>query len=773
VNCRRLLLMAALGVAAGVSPTGRANAQNPDSGAVIRTETKLVLVDAVVTDKKGAYIHDLTSKDFRVWEDKKEQKVKTFSFEADPNSPTAKQQHYIVLFFDNSSMSFGDQAQARKAAGRFIESNAAPDHLMAIVNYGGSLAITQNFTSDVDRLKAVVTGLKTSWTSTTPDTGPMSQLNHAASEFGTRDMILGLRAMAKNLADIPGRKTLILLTAGFPVGPDQPELMSEVTATIDACNKANVAVYPIDVRGLVAGGPQGRLTAPAKSGLFGWMHHVAGFGSSLFEAASYQPGAMGFFGQAHPGGGNPGGGGGGGGHPGGGGGGGPAPGGGGGGGGGKGGGGSPPAGGGGGKGGGGTGSGGGATGGRGGNMNMNNPNSMNNPLNPNAMPRLIIPKLPESATTNQQVMFMLADGTGGFVIHDTNDLAGGFEKIGKELSEHYVLGYVPEESEEGSCHTLQVKVDRGGTTVRARSGYCNVKSRDILAGNPAGKQLEAQASGSSAGDIPTSMQLPFFYTAANTARVNVAMEIHPKAVKFTKEKGHYQADVNVLGMAVKPDGGTAARFSDTLKFEFRDKKEMEAFQEKAYQYENQFDVAAGQYTMKVVFSAGGDNFGKVEAPLAIPAYDGKEFSLSGLALAKEVYRAADTSANLDADLIADRKPLIAQGMQLIPAGSTQFKPSEQAAMYFEVYEPALAAPDGKDPVEVVIEMRILDRKSGEKKLDSGLIRIPIPDKRGNPVVPVGIKLPVNGLTPGAYRVEMTAEDTHRKPVATSRDFDVN
>ena len=56
-------------------------------------------------------------------------------------------------------------------------------------------------------------------------------------------------------------------------------------------------------------------------------------------------------------------------------------------------------------------------------------------------------------------MYMLADGTGGFVIHDTNDLAGGLDKIGKELNEHYVLGYTPDESEEGSCHTLQVKVE--------------------------------------------------------------------------------------------------------------------------------------------------------------------------------------------------------------------------------------------------------------------------------------------------------------------------
>jgi hypothetical protein len=43
-----------------------ANAQAPaGSQPVIKTETKLVLVDTVMTDK-GAYIHDLELKNFRV-----------------------------------------------------------------------------------------------------------------------------------------------------------------------------------------------------------------------------------------------------------------------------------------------------------------------------------------------------------------------------------------------------------------------------------------------------------------------------------------------------------------------------------------------------------------------------------------------------------------------------------------------------------------------------------------------------------------------------------
>src|SRR5258708_29656832 len=88
---------------------------------------------------------------------------------------------------------------------------------------------------------------------------------------------------------------------------------------------------------------------------------------------------------------------------------------------------------------------------------------------------------------------MRAEGTGGFVINNTNDMIGGMQKIGKEQNQYYIVGYTPPESTEGSCHTLKVKVDKGGTTVRSRAGYCNVKSRDVLAGNPIEKTLQSRA----------------------------------------------------------------------------------------------------------------------------------------------------------------------------------------------------------------------------------------------------------------------------------------
>jgi VWFA-related protein len=782
-NYRLLLLAGFVCLATALSEAPRALAQAPaDTTPVIKSEVRLVIVDTVVTDRKGAYVHDLTQKDFRILEDGKEQTIKSFSSEAAATQSQA-QRHYLVLFFDNSTIDFGMQTYARQAATKFIDANAGPTRVMAIANFTGALQITQNFTADADRLKKVVAGVKFSTTSPVPDTSTpglpdmAASLSQASASFGVQNLFYALRTLAKNLAAVPGRKSLILFTAGFHLTPDAT---SELTALINVCNKSNVAVYPIDVRGLVVEGPPSSSLAPpgpasayqsaslppsaSQSGALASigrsLFHLASFVSSPFAApAPLAPAAFAF---QRGGGGPPGGGGG-------------APGGGGGstGGGGRT---SPGTGTGAGTGtgtgsgkgsgagtgtgtGSGKGSGTGATtgsGGKGGGgtttSNLNNP-YLNNPYN---QARSIVPPFPTSASDNQQFMYALAAGTGGFVIANTNDLLGGLEKIGRELNEFYFIGYSPAETPEGSCHTIQVKlVGLGGDSVRARSGYCNVKPIDVLAGDPTEKDLEAQATSSEPGAVHASMLAPYFYTAPNVARVDVAMEIPTESIKFEKEKGKFHALVNILGLVTKPGGAVAARFSDTLKLNFEKKIDVEEFKAKPLHYESQFDVASGQYALKVVFNTGGNNFGKLEAPLSIDPFDSKKFSLSGVALSKSFSPVQNLGAGLDAALIEDRKTLVAQGLQITPSGSNQFQKDDTALLYVEVYAPVLTTPN---PPAIGVQLRIVDEKSGVEKLNTGLMSVAKMVTTGNPVVPVGMKLPVANLGPGAYRAELKAVD---------------
>jgi VWFA-related protein len=684
------------------------------SGPVIRAEKKLVLVDVVVTDKKDNYIHGLTVKDFRLWQDKDEQTIETFSSEVDPASPASNRKHYLVLFFDNSTMGFAEQAQARQAALRFLDKNTAPNRLIAVVNFGGSLRIAQNFTSDTERLKQVVSGVKFSSVSSNGDTLGGPALSKAESDFGARTVLLGLRSLAKSLSTVPGRKTLIFLSAGFKL---DSELRSELTAVVDVCNKANVAVYPIDVRGLVAGGP----AAQNGDGPLG--------GAFLVKTA---------YGFQHPGGGGGGGGG--------------------------------TAGGGGGGTRGGTG---GSTGGvksGGGNGGTTSvprgPNTgVTNPLNQS---RSILPHIPD-VTTQQDVLYILAQGTGGFVIVNTNDLLGGLDRIANEQNEYYVLGYSPAEGDEdGACHELKVKVDRGGVIVRSRSGYCQTKPIDLLAGSAKGRELENRAAGSAAGNVSAKMQTAFFYTGPNTARVDVAMEMPADVLKFQKEKGKQRAELNVLGIAYNPEGSVAAKFSDTLKMEFQNKKEVEEFEEKPLRYDTQFELGSGKYTLKVVFSANGEGFGKLEAPLVVDPYDNKKFGMSTVAISREMHKVNDLDANLDAALLADKTPLIVMGMQLTPGASNVFSKDGAGAFYLEIYEPSMT--DDK-PHKVALKMVVIDTKTKESKLDTGLIDMSQYAHAGSPVIPVGLRVPSKELAAGSYRAEFTAaDDAGNVSVVRTADF---
>jgi VWFA-related protein len=746
------------------TPPTAGNEQAVASGTVIRTESRIVLVDAVVTDKRGKYVPDLTQQDFKVFEDNKEQAISSFSFGSDPTVQVKGQQHYMILFFDNSSMQMPDQIQARGAAAKFIETSAGPDRLMAVVEFGGSLVIKQNFTANAKLLQAAVSRAHAPDIETNPQSDSQSlivastgmpSVIKAEADFGARNMLLGIRDLAKNLRAVPGRKMLILFSAGFPL---DLERMSDLTATIDACNKANVAVYSVDVRGLIAAAPGGsaRLQQPSgkrsahaaapQDGNRAIRPRLVMTSYSLAPALDPQKpgGGGGGTGGGGTGGGGTGGGGTGGGGRGGGTGGGT--------GGGKGGG---TGGGTGGGSGGGTG-GGGKSGGTGGTSGaggtVGNPYAnYNNPMN---QPQILVPKMPEGGQTNQQVLLALAEGTGGFTIYNTNDLLGGLDRIAQEANQFYVLGYVPQATPEGSCHTLKVKLNRGGMEVRSRSGYCNTRPVNPLDGKPLEKQMEDRAAGSQPGAIHGTMQAPYFYTAPNIARVNLAMQIPGDSLVFSKDKGKYHAVVNVLGIAYKPDGSTGARFNDVLNLDL-EKDQWKEFTKEPYRYQNQFELAPGNYKFTVVLSSGGDAFGKFETPLQIDAYDGKKFTLGGVVLSTFLQPLTAVSTEVDAALLEDRTPLIVKGMQVNPAADYRFKKTDNVVLYSEIYEPLLKS---ENPPVVGAGYRIIDQTTNKEVFSTGAMTMEDFIHKGNPVIPFGMKVALKDLPAGNYRLVLQAVD---------------
>jgi VWFA-related protein len=625
---------------------------------VIQTETREVLVDAIVTAKNGAHVSDLTAKNFHLSQDGKEQTIKGFTLES---ASAATETRSLVLFFDETSMEARDQIPVRQAAASFIDAEAGPNHRMAIVIFNGSMHIAQNFTDNAGRLKDALNqasfhGLAPSAADSDRSHDP-SRVEEdravgrggtpLANSFGTRNMILSLGNLGRSLGVLPGRKIVILFTGTLQSSSDPK---SEVRDAIDAANKSGVAFYPVDVRPVFAQTNPGDAPQP--------------------EPGGYRR------------------------------------------------------------------MGGGAGGGpRGDSDNLGS-------------------TVPDSGSSSQEVLFGLANGTGGFVVRNTTDLLGGLQNIAQEQNQYYVLTYVAPESKDGTCHAIRVKVDRKQTTVRSRTSYCTEKPLDLLAGTSAGKDLEQRAAATQTGEIAASIQLPYFYLSPNVARINLAMEIATDALKFQNQKGKLHAEMDLLGIASTPDGSVGARFSDAVKFDLT-QAEIDKMKGKSFHYEKAFKIAPGQYRFTMAFSSGGQSFGKLEAPLDVEPRKAGELALSSLALGREAHPAADLGLGFGVS-IGDQTPLVAQGMQVIPAGSSQFLKSEQAFFYFEVYD--------SNPASVTAQVRILDRPAGGPKWDSGMLKLNVPQQGGN--------LPIGSLAPGKYQLEVTAADSSGKQVKRTADFQV-
>jgi hypothetical protein len=265
------------------------------------------------------------------------------------------------------------------------------------------------------------------------------------------------------------------------------------------------------------------------------------------------------------------------------------------------------------------------------------------------------------------------------------------------------------------------------------------------------------------------VQTPYFYTAPNVARVNLAMEFPSESFKFDKDKGKYHANLNVLGIAYRPDGSVGAKFSDTVSLDL-EKDEVKEFSKVPYRYENQFDAAPGQYKLTVVLSGGGDTFGKFESPLQIDSYDGKKFGLGAVALTNSAQRLTDIPTSVEATLAEDRTPLVVKGMQIFPSANNRFKKADKVILYTEVYEPLLAS---DTPPRVGIGYRILERGSGKQVFFSNVVPADDFIQKGNPVIPVGLLVKVSDLAPGGYTLIMQAVDSaNNKAPNRTVDFDL-
>jgi VWFA-related protein len=245
--------------------------QAESSSVVIRKSVRRVIVDVVVTDSSGKPVHGLTRGDFSVAEDGKPQRVLSFdvhdfeaasSLSAAPplpantfmNLPTRQERGPLyVIFFDMLNMKVEDQATARLQLLRFIRDKPEGARFAIFVLSDG-LRLIQGFTADQVQLFAAM--------------DPRTPRPHVpklflyADNFGVGEVSViasAFTTIARFLDGLPGRKNVIWVTGSLsssilPTGDSEDNAATysdEIKQAVDAMARSQVAVYPVDVRGVI------------------------------------------------------------------------------------------------------------------------------------------------------------------------------------------------------------------------------------------------------------------------------------------------------------------------------------------------------------------------------------------------------------------------------------------------------------------------------------------------------------------------------------------
>jgi VWFA-related protein len=263
----------------------------------LRATTRLVQVSVVVQDKHGNPVTGLTKEDFVLLDEKKPQTIQVFSMQTNqlratppaalpPDVYTNRVQEravvptgITVILLDGLNTKFEDQTYARKQVVKFLQ-QIQPQDRIALYTLGSKLRVLHDFTSDSASLVAALDQYhgRTPAELQTPaadkiDTGSqmldefLNSSYQAESTFYIKDRVrktmAALTEIAAHVGTLPGRKNLIWVSGSFPTivgfenimtGPRNNTTLfgDDIEETARALNNANLAVYPVDARGLMA-----------------------------------------------------------------------------------------------------------------------------------------------------------------------------------------------------------------------------------------------------------------------------------------------------------------------------------------------------------------------------------------------------------------------------------------------------------------------------------------------------------------------------------------
>jgi VWFA-related protein len=238
-------------------------------------DVNAVLLDVIVTDRKGNHILGLGPDDFIVKENGVQQTVDSVDYftnrtlldqreqQAPFNVERVREERYFIFFFDkptSASQLFDELTQARNAVKTFLDTEMKETDRVAIAAHDFRLKIYSDFTSDKKQLMRALdeaTRFGKGLTKAPAGDGPSILRNVDARDLvdDTGTVYQALDSLADALRPIRARKNLVLFSPGIA---DRDEhlfaggmLMNRsryLDPAVQSLNAANVAVYGVQLQ---------------------------------------------------------------------------------------------------------------------------------------------------------------------------------------------------------------------------------------------------------------------------------------------------------------------------------------------------------------------------------------------------------------------------------------------------------------------------------------------------------------------------------------------
>jgi VWFA-related protein len=155
----------------------------------------------------------------------------------------------------------------------------------------------------------------------------------------------------------------------------------------------------------------------------------------------------------------------------------------------------------------------------------------------------------------------LASQTGGFFIHDNNNLAQGIQKVVDDQRGYYLIGYVPEDStfnELGrrTFHKLQVVVKNPKLRVRSRTGFFGISDEEIKKPLETREEQIKAALASPFNSSGVEVNMSSMFTGDHEKQlVRTMIHVNARDLTFTKqENGDYLTDVDIAATTHNENG---------------------------------------------------------------------------------------------------------------------------------------------------------------------------------------------------------------------------